>query len=140
MLIKIKYNEESQIAPVEIINNTSEIYTRVEHNITYINPDWTEKETANDGSMLLKFITPWNKIVSLEARTSLYELYKNLTINQQQIQSLIIYDEDIVIFDSDVMGFSLGTPFITDTALNIEEDRDNYMAVTVPLLWKKGEM
>ena len=48
MLIKIEFNEESgfNLDPIEIVNSTDEIQTRVEHNFVYTSPDWKERETA----------------------------------------------------------------------------------------------
>ena len=41
MLIKIEFNEESglELEPIELVNSTDEIQTRVEHKFTYMNQD-----------------------------------------------------------------------------------------------------
>lgn len=139
MLIKIEFNEESGLSlePIELVNSTDEIQTRVEHKFTYISPDQSERETAADGSLMLKFTTPWNKVATQEARTILYLLYKHFTTNKDQIKSLILYSDDIQVFNSEEMGLELGSPFLADTALDIEDERDNYIVLSMPLTWKK---
>lgn len=136
MLIRIEYNEDCQISPIEFSNDDEIFCTRVEHNFAYISADWKERMTADDGSLILKFETHWNQIASQEARTTLYNIYRYLTINHEQIKNLSIYHDDTKIFDSEEMNLVVGMPFITDTALNIETSRDNYMSVQVPLSWK----
>lgn len=138
MLVKIEFNEESslKLEPIELINSTDEIQTRVEHNFVYMGSNYGERETASDGSLLLKFTTPWNKIATQEARTVLYKLYKYLTADKDKIKNLIIYNNDLQVFNSEEMGLKMGSPFLADTALNIEDDRDNYIVVSIPLLWE----
>lgn len=142
MLIKIEFNEESglELEPIELVNSTDEIQTRVEHKFTYMNQDQSERETASDGSLMLKFTTPWNKIATQEARVVLYQLYKYLTMYKEQIKSLVFYSEDIQVFNSEEMGLEIGSPFLADTALNIEDERDNYIVVSVPLFWKNNDI
>lgn len=140
MLVKIEFNEASnlKLEPIELINSTDEIQTRVEHNFVDMGSNYSERKTASDGSLLLKFTTPWNKIATQEARTVLYKLYKYLTADKDQIKNLIIYSNDIPVFNSEEMGLKMGSPFLADTALNIEDDRDNYIVVSIPLLWKNN--
>lgn len=140
MLIKLFYinkneNEEVKIqkAPLEIVNDN--IYMRVDTRMTL---DENENLiTEKDGSLQLKFETPYNQPINMNTRIALYQLYKELTINQKQIAELHIYDDDeLLLFSSKDLGMIPGTPFIVDTAINMDQNNDKYIGVTIPLLWE----
>lgn len=135
MLIKLFYfDEETEItAPLEITNNN--IYMRVDTRMTLNENE--ELITEPDGSLQLKFETPYNQPISVDTRKALYELYRDLTVHQGKILAIHVYDDnEILLFNSNDIGLTPDTPFIVDTALNMEQNNDKYIGVTIPLLWE----
>lgn len=138
MIIRFSYinemfEEVNETTSLEIINNN--IYMRVDSKMI-LNEN---KELIQDpnNSIQLKFETPYNQPISIETRKALYDLHRQLTIHEGNIKDFEVYDDnEILLFSSYEFHIIPGVPFIIDTALNMSQNNDKYIGVSIPLKWE----
>lgn len=159
MLIKITYNSE-ELQPFQISANDI-LYAYIENQMKE-NNDGTFY-IATDGSLMLKFETPNAKIISLETRTALYSIYRELIQKFDYIKDISLYEKDEVIeakileneeivettvekeiltFSTEQMGLKVESVSLNDRALSDKtQDTNDYQGITVqiPLSWIKEE-